>query len=261
MIRLLLITLGILLYTQTQAQVTIKGKYEGTNLYFTNPYSNDSFDTFCTDSVFVNEKTTLDYIHMSAFEVDLSHLAMHDTFQVKVFHKKSCKPRLLNRNTCPHIKSFWFKSLEIKRDSLFWTCSIIPKGKFQIERFDYNRWVNHKEVKASDAAKYSSLVKHYSGLNKYRIKFLQENGEVIYSSVVEVFSETPNLKVQTINKELLFSHEIDFEILNAYGNRLLKGSSSTVDLSFLSDGIYYLNADNNTYRIKIKEENIKIKGS
>jgi len=260
MIRILLITLSLFLYSQMQAQVTLTGKYEGTDLYFHNPFIYDNFNTFCVDSVFVNDKKIYDSIQSSALKISLSHLAIHDTFQVKVFHKKSCKPKLLNRNlTCPHIKRFGFNFLQLKQDSLFWTCSIIPEGNFQIERFEYNSWVVHKEVRTSDTSNYSLSLKHHSRLNKYRIKFLQEDGGVCYSNVVEIVSETPCLNIQNINKELLFSGKFDFELLNIYGSCLLKGSSSTIALSFLSNGIYYLNVDNKTYKIKIKEKNIKIK--
>lgn len=260
MIRIVFFTIGSLLSLQMQAQVTLNSKYEGTDLYFQNPFSDDNYNTYCIDSVFINEKKVFDYIDSSTFKVVLSDLDLHDTFQVELFHKKTCKPKLLNINlACNHIKKLAFKSVEIKQNYLFWTCTIIPKGKFQIERFDYNSWGINKEVKVSDTTKYSILLKHYSGLNKYRIKFLQENGEVVYSSAIEIISDAPCLNIQTINKQLLFSGEFDFEILNTYGNSLLKGSASAVDLSFLSNGIYYLNADNKTCRIKIKEKNIKIK--
>jgi len=249
-----------LVFSVLQAQDTTSfsftATYQGKNLYVQNPVYNDSL--FCTCEVKVNQREHAVFLASSSYEIDLSSYKIGDTLQVQIIHYKTCKPKLLNPYT-GHSRPLVFKSFSYLANILIWECyELKGKGMFYVEHFEYNNWETIErisfEAKEKGDTAFIATVYPFSGNNKYRIKYIAENGEVSYSCVLEVDFEIEKLNVKINNeaKKIYFSRENDFYIMDERGIVVLEGFSTEGDISNLSSGVYYLNADNETKKFKIK---------
>jgi hypothetical protein len=211
---------------------------------------------FCTNQVFVNDKLVMENIQSSAYEIDLSALKMNEGVTIKITHKDDCKPKILNPQVIKASSTFTFSSFTVDKANInFVTKGERPKGKIFVEHFVNNSWVIVKEV----TGKGSPLInnyneagpKHHSGLNKYRIKYLESDGQVFYSTVVEFVSDLTKVEFYParVTDFLTLSRDADYEVLDAYGNVVRKGYGTKIDMTGLTTGVYYLNVDNTTNKI------------
>jgi hypothetical protein len=229
--------------------ITLTGVYQGKNLYVQNPFTSDMKE-FCTQEVYVNNVKVNTNPTSSAFEIDLSHLKINDPVSIKIVHKDDCKPKILNAQVIRVKSSFQFVSFNATEDALeFVTKGEKANSKIIIEQFRNNNWLALSDLAAKGGAdnnNYRLESYHNSGLNKYRLKYHDQTGEVFYSKVVEFNSTLPEAKFYParVTKNLSFTRKLHFEILDAYGNIVKKGEGTEVDCSELAAGIYYVNFDN-----------------
>jgi hypothetical protein len=234
----------------------LHGVYQGKNLYVQNPFAGNMKD-FCTNDVFVNGVKVMSGIQSSAYEIDLSSLKLQDVVTVKISHKDDCKPKVLNPQVIRPSSAFQFSSFNVEKDRLFWASKgEKPKGKFFIEQFVNNTWIIVKEFHGKESPllnNYDATATHHSGLNKYRVKYLENDGQVFYSSVMEFTSDLPALEIypKRVSDKIYFNpaREADFEVLDAYGNIVRKGKGKEINMDDLASGVYYINLDNKTYKV------------
>jgi len=245
----------ILFVTGAKAGIlTVSGVYQGKNLYVQNPFTGNMKD-FCTNDVFVNDVKVMTNIQSSAYEIDLSNLKLNDPVTVKITHKDDCKPKILNPQVIRASSNFQFSSFNIDPESITWaTKGEKPRGKFFVEHFINNSWVTVKEVSGKESGmlnNYEIKAAHHSKLNKYRIKYLESDGQVFYSQVIEFNSDLPAISwyPKRITDKIYLSREADFEVLDAYGNVVRKGVGKEINMADLSAGVYYLNVDNTTNKV------------
>jgi len=140
--------------------------------------------------------------------------------------------------------------MNISKDGNFeWTTSNeTGKLTFIVEQFRWNKWIKVGEVDGvgtSTENKYEFKIESHSGENKFRVKQVDYSGKPKYSqaaryvSTKEVVTFTP-IKVKDI---ITFSAETLYEIYDSYANIVKKGYGSSVDVTNLKKGIYYLNYD------------------
>jgi hypothetical protein len=252
-----LITLFTLFFAGTvnAGILTLSGVYHGKNLYVQNPFTGNMKD-FCTNEVYVNDRLVMSNIQSSAYEIDLSHLKEQDPVTVKITHKDDCKPKILNPQVIKATSSFSFSSFHVEKDKIVWiTKGEKQNGRHFIEHFVNNSWIIVKEV----AGKGSGIVNsynepaqsHHSGLNKYRIKYLENDGQVFYSQVLEFISDLPAVEFypKRVTDKIYLSREAEFELLDAYGNVVRKGNQKEINMADLTTGVYYLNVDNKTFKL------------
>ncbi|MFN6946533.1 MAG: hypothetical protein ACK4ND_16420 [Cytophagaceae bacterium] len=210
--------------------------------------------TFCTDSVFVNGLKILDYVQSSVYEIDLTHLSMNDSVHIVIFHKNSCKPKILNQHHGCSRRDFRYLSFKVDKDSLYWKVKALKKGDFCIEKFENNTWNVYKISWNQKDTILSYPEMHHSGLNKYRIKFIQDDGQVFYSNVQEYYSSKSPLKIHVNTEEhrMEFSRTLPMELLDPRGNCVTQGEVNQLNLITLAAGKYYLNTDNKTYKLIVK---------
>ena len=231
--------------------LTVSGVYQGKNLYVQNPFTGNMKD-FCTDEVFVNDVSVLTNIKSSAFEIDLSSLKMNESVTVKIVHKEDCKPKILNPQVIRLNSSFQFTSFSVSNESLNWVTKGEKVGdKVLVEQFLYNNWISMKEISAQGSVSintYHQNGNHHSGINKYRVKFVEKEGTVFYSKVIEYRSDLPEVTFypKRVANKIYLSRTTDFEIIDGYGNVILKGKGKEVPCEALGEGVYYLNIDNKT---------------
>ena len=236
--------------------LTLSGVYQGKNLYVQNPFAGNMKD-FCTNEVFVNDVQVMKGIQSSAYEIDLSHLKMNDPVTVKITHKDDCKPKILNPQVIRPSSSFQFSSFNVGKEDLNWASKgERPKGRFFVEQFINNSWVIVKEMPGRESVilnNYDVKATHHSGLNKYRVKYLENDGQVFYSSVTEYLSDLAPIDIypKRVTDKIYFNpaREADYEVLDAYGNVIRKAKGTEINISDVTSGVYYVNVDNKTFKV------------
>ena len=241
--------------------LTLAGVYQGKNVYVQNPFAGNQKD-FCANEVYVNDVKVMSNIQSSAFEIDLSHLKMQEPLTIKITHKDDCKPKILNPQVVKPSTAFQFTSFIVDADHMtFTTKGEKPGAKVVIEHFLYNSWVPLKELSSKGSPIINNYdvkqlgldvkQKHHCGLNKYRVKYVDSDGQMIYSQIVEFKSDLAPLTAYParITDKLTMSRDADYEILDAVGTTVLKGRAKEVDMSKQTTGVYYLNADNQTIKL------------
>ncbi len=238
----------LLLAQQGQEEYVISGVYNGKNLYVQNPLSSNMKD-YCTREVWVNDQQVFQNPRSSAFTVNLSHLKELDPVTVRIIYVHGCVPKVINPQVIRTLNNFRYLSIQVDSNKLEWlTTGELERGKFFIEKWQENRWqpVNSQEATGKENSRYQAAVEHHSGSNKYRLKYLQGDGETFYSRVqtYEPAIEPVSFAPTRVSDKIYFSRETDYEVTDARGNQLLKGHGKEIKLSHLNSGLYYLNFDN-----------------
>lgn len=166
-------------------EISITGKYQGNNLYVQNPFATDR-SSYCTERVFVNDKLVLTNPVVSAFEIDLSHLPLGTPISIRIFHKDGCVPMIVNPQAIATDDGFRFLTFIVEGENLKWiTTNESGSCHFYIERLEEDSWVEVADIPAKGQPAnnfYKLPALHLEGFNTYRIRFVQPEGEVVYSS-------------------------------------------------------------------------------
>lgn len=247
---LLIIALGFV--NVTFGQIELSGVYKGKNLYVQNPFAGD-MQHFCTEKVFINNEERMVNVQSSAFEIDLSYLKLNDPIRILIVHSNNCKPKILNPQVIRDESSdFQFVSFTAETNTLNWsTKGEEPGGKLFIQQFVNGKWLTIKEMVSNGAIglhNYNEKINHHSGLNKYKIKYLDTHGKVVYSRIEEYTStEEPVTFYPTrVSTSITMSRAVPYEIMDSYGNIVKKGNGDKIDCTELKTGFYYLNMNNQT---------------
>ena len=171
----------------------LTGVYSGENLYVQNPLLPDNH--FSTEEVFVNEILVLSNPMTSAFTIDLSHLKVDQSVEVKILHKERYQPKIINAfvllnheiNTgisyAPIANIFRWTNAD--QTTVRWlTHGEKGGGTFVIQRAHKEKWVAIDEIPAKsveDNSVYKVLMRHQNGENTYRVKLTDRDGFVSYS--------------------------------------------------------------------------------
>jgi len=251
-ISMLTVALGVLFKTQA-AVLTLSGVYQGKNPVVQNPPV--SATEFCTQEVYVNETLVMSHLHATMYEIDLTHLKMDEPVTIKIVHKDDCTPKIMNPQVLRVNSLFQFTAFLIDERKMTWaTKGEHPGGKMFVEQFVNNQWVVVKEIVGHGSItlnNYSAEESHFSGVNKYRIKFLGKDGIVSYSQPKEYTSNkqpvqfAPKRVITVVN----LSRSVPWEVMDSFGNMIRKGNGHTIDMHDLKEGVYYLNFDNRTEKV------------
>jgi hypothetical protein len=238
----------LLLAQQQQEEYVITGVYNGKNLYVQNPLSGNMKD-YCTREVWVNGRQIFSNPRSSAFTVNLSHLGELEPVTVRIVYVNGCSPKVINPQVIRTRNNFRYLTLQVDSNKLEWlTTGELENGKFFIEKWQDNRWqaIGSQEAAGKENSRYQAAVEHHSGNNRYRLKYLQGDGETFYSSVqtYEKVVEPITFAPTRVSDKIYFSRETEYVITDARGNQLLQGHGKEVKLSHLNSGLYYLNFDN-----------------
>ena len=241
--------------------LVLEGKYQNKNIYVQNSFTDNGVG-FCAYEVRVNGTTSTDEVNSSAFEIDLRNYNLHegDPVSIQIFHKDGCAPKVLNPEVLKPRPTFTTVSISCSDAAMItWTTtgetSSIP---FVVEQFRWNKWVYVGEVQGIGTPAehtYNFQAIPHSGENKFRVKQVGFGKEVKY---------TPEVKINPANKPALtFTQSSDskkvtlsgvsmYEMYDAYGNVVLKGFGSEIDLTGFEKGIYFLCFDNKIEQVNRK---------
>jgi hypothetical protein len=239
-----------------QSMILLEGTYQGKNVYVQNPFASSGVG-FCVYEVRVNDKLATDEVGSSAFEIDLRNydLKIGDAVAIKIFHKDDCKPKVLNPEVLKPKSTFVTSSIAIdcKTEMLTWTTTG-EQGKltYVIEQYRWNKWVKVGEVDGigtNGPNNYSFKVVTHSGENQFRVKQVDYSGLARTSPVAKCTSDKPVIKFYPVKAKTTITFEGGetlWEIYDQYGNIVKKGFGSTIDVTGLAKGGYFLNYDNTT---------------
>lgn len=242
--------LGTGIYASAQQQeLVLTGVYTGKNLYVQNPISTNLKD-YCTQEVYVNGNLIFQNPRSSAFTINLTHLSPKAPVEVRILYSEGCMPKVINPQVVRVPAGFKYLAVNIDSASISWTTNNQQKGgKFFIEQWYDKRWSPVATVVAeAGQARYMHSVRHTSGSNRYRIKFLQDDGEMYYSNVQEYSSavEPITFAPTRVSDKIFLSRDTDYEVTDTGGKQLLKGKGNEIHVGNLSTGVYYLKIDNRT---------------
>lgn len=251
--RLLLIgiCLGAMVSTLFAGEMVLKGTFQGENLYVKNPFAASGVG-FCIYEVTVNGLTTTDEINSSAFEVDLSvyNFAIGENVTVNIRYKEDCLPKVLNPEVLKSRATFKIDEMNVQGNKLIWkTSNEAGKLPYVIEQFRWNKWVKVGEIEGigtQGTHTYSTEVRLHTGDNRFRIKQIDYKNKPKYSKEVGAISSNLEITFEPtrVDEVINFSAPTMYEIYDEYGGIVFKGYGSTVKVSGLQKGKYYLNYDN-----------------
>ena len=230
-------------------EFTITGEYQGKSIYVQNPLSPDKVN-FCSAEIYLNEKLILSSPKTSAFVIDLSGLAIGDPVFIKIVHRDGCIPKIINPQVIRSKSKFQFLNVQTDALAISWmTIGEMPYGKFFVEHYKNKTWVNISTISGKgsfESNQYNLKPEHHSGENKYRIKYIQNDGKIFFSEVISYFSNvdpisfSPSLVVDKIT----LSRESEYTVVDSYGNQIASGKGTVIPLSNLQAGLYTLFIDN-----------------
>ena len=119
-----------------------------------------------------------------------------------------------------------------------------------MEKFENNNWRNLRTVNAQNAVGYAIEAKHTAGVNKYRIKYAENNGKSLYTQPIDFTATAESVRFfpKNVTNKIYFTSETTYEILDLKGTSIKKGKAKEIDASSIRRGVYYLNFDGKTER-------------
>ncbi len=234
--------------------IILEGKYQQRNIFIAQAIGAEGFG-FCAYEIRVNGKIIFDEINSSAFEIDLVpyNFELGEDIIIEIKHKSGCAPKVLNPGGLKPKPTFETVDIKINDNQILEWITKNETGSlpFIVQQYKWNKWIDIGEVQGSGKKEISNYAFHVdftSDLNKFRVIQIDPEGKIKKSTSVDIESTKPKLTyTYTKSKqEIVFSNETGFEIHNKYGDLVLKGYSSSVDVSSLPKDDYWISYDNST---------------
>ncbi len=227
-------------------------------LYFQNPEIENH--QFCVDSIQVNGKT-IPFENASAFEVNFKKAGFNvgDSIHFTLYHQLECRPKLL-LNTC-FFNSDSLKihtvSIQTISDNVEFTITtnLTQSRLAYFDIYSCNKWLTIDSFALADTTIFTaSFEQLYSGRLQFRIRSKQ-----LTSKTFGLITETPELHISIEHQQqsLHFSRPSFIELYNSAGRKLYSGIFQDIP-TIQEDGIYYLNADDLTHKLVVKNGKIKL---
>ena len=231
-------------------ELVLSGAYQGKDVFVQNPY-NRSSASFCTEKVFVNDRLILENPKVSAFKIDLSYLSINDLVVIRITHSEGCRPTIINQYVLKTVSDFKFLSAEVDNNSIRWaTFGEKLPGRFTLERqnekLEWNT-LNSVEGKQNLADNlYALSTNHVKGENKYRIKYVNDQGfksyslDLYYTKADTLITFRPAI----VTSQIILSDSTAFKVLDFQGKLIKKGNGREILLLNLKPGAYFLEIQN-----------------
>lgn len=234
--------------------IVMEGRYQGRNIFVINSVAQDGVG-YCVYEITVNGLITSDEINSHAFEIDLSiySLKTGDPVTVVIKHKDGCVPKIANPFALDPAPTFECQKITCDKIGLIVWESTGEMGKlpYIVQQFKWNKWVNIGEVMGNGTATknvYSFQASLTSGLNRFRVVQKSSEGEFRRSPECEVTSDIAPVNFQYDKKQkvVIFSAVTSYELFNSFGQIVKRGAGTSIDVSTLAKGEYYVSYDNTT---------------
>jgi hypothetical protein len=248
------ISLGFMLMdTQSgwSQDIYFRGFYHGINVFIRNPYI-DSEEKFCIESIYLNGKKVIESPGTSACEISMDHLVLDSRVVIRVTHKKSCEPQIINPEVIQEDLKFSWLKVYVNEESISWVTTKEDKSaKYYIERESLGDW----EVLDTVATKGGIFVNHHTieiahnkGKNFYRVVY-KDNSGLNASEVFEFFSDKREIShvIDTERWMIEFTEEVSYQLLNNNGGVIARGKAVSCNIRKLPDATYIIRYEGNEY--------------
>ncbi len=230
-------------------ELKVSGVYNGINLHIQNPHNGSN--NYCISAIYLNN-TQIKTPNTTLITIDLASLKIGDKVEIKIIHKEKCTPKVLNPNALLPRGDFHFGKLKVDIDALYWEGrGENENGQYYVEVFKNSAWLAEKIVPAQGSKginNYTVKINHLTGLNQYKIKYVDSSGKAYFSDELEFTSDKEKIYFypKNVSSTIYFSKVVKYEVLDASRKPILKGSGSEVDCSALASGNYFVLFENRT---------------
>lgn len=253
------LTMGVflLLFLNNTAQadeMVLNGIYQGKDLYIINPML-DMGEEYCAYEVLINDISFDDVINSSAFRITLDQVGLQfgQEYSVVIKHHEDCTPKLVNPEVLKPLSTYEIIDYELGYNDIlkFTTQNESGKLTFYVEEYRWGRWLERGQIAGEGGPEnriYSQKIYPYNGENLFRIYQVDHLYRKFYSDTI-VFNidkepTKPTTPLKKVKKEITFSGQTYYAVINEFGEELLSGSGTVADVSNLKKGEYFLNFEN-----------------
>jgi hypothetical protein len=253
--KLLFILLICCLSQLNAGLMEVHGTYKGKHLIIRNPF-NDSTKTFCITSVYLNGRDLKVEINHLTIELYFEkYLSIGDKINLRIYHKAKCRPEIINLGAIKRTSIFSFISLKIDASNYHWKTRGEQKGsEFTVQRYQNGEWTDVTSIKSKGGMSgnnYSIPTRHYSGTNRYRVKYEQLDDFTEYSESIDYKSTQRPIgffptkvkgKITFVNNN---HRPVKYSIYDIEGHKIIEGEGMAIDCSSLqAKEVYTLVFDN-----------------
>lgn len=240
------------------AELVLSGVYQGSNLYIMNPFAPVG-EGFCVTEVIVNGTPINNGINSSAFEIDLVSLglAKGDAVNVVIKHQSGCEPKVINPEVLNAQSTFTVTTIKIDNSGKlkFTTTGESGSLPFIVEQFRWNKWIKVATIDGIGTPgtnNYTADVNLHAGYNRFRVKQIDYTRRPRYGKELKHRATMAEITYSYTKPytEIKFSAETMYEIYNNKGAIMGRGTATSVNVSALPMGDYYLNYDTKTETFK-----------
>lgn len=236
------------------SEMLLKGIYQGKDLYIMNPML-DAGEEYCVFEVLINNEKYNEVINSSAFRISLDYAGLQygQEYVVTIRHHEFCTPKLVNPEVLKPLCTYEIASHELGYDNVlrFITANESGKLTFYIEEFRWGKWIEIGQIPGEGgpgSRSYSIKTYPFNGENRFRIYQIDHLKRKVYSDeIVYPINKEPiriMTKLSGVSKEIVFSDNTSYEVINEFGEELISGVGNIVNVSRLTKGQYFLNYEN-----------------
>lgn len=236
------IVLSCTIYSAIAQDITLNGVYRGKDIYVQNPYFSAE-GSFCIAYISVNDQQVIDAPATSAVKIDLSKFAINAPISILVNHHGGCLPKILNPEVLKAGSVFKFIQITADDASISWvTTGEMPgDGSYIVLKLKIDGWIPILNIKGKgnlDNNQYSVGIDHYSGDNRFKLKYIFNDQETI-SEEFEFYSDLDPITYYpdgNVYNMISLSRVTDYVIKNYAGEVLLKGLGQDINVESLPYG-------------------------
>jgi len=257
---LLLILLRLLPFDeQTDAGETyFTGVYQGKILFIQNPYD-PTVAQFCIKELYVNGSKKTFNPKLSAISLDFEKVELYAPVTIKIIHKDSCDPIILNPDAIFFHSTFNFKAIILSDSLLSWKAvGDKPGARYIVERYESGIWDEVETIEAKGVyagTEYEYVPNLEEGANKYRIRYIFPDNKYLYSREMDYhyYPEPVTFNPKRTNHMIKFSRSTSYKIYDPEDKMVLEGVGTQVDVRRLWKGEYIIYFDGKDPGSFIKE--------
>jgi hypothetical protein len=217
----------------------VHGTYQGDNLIIQNAFNEDT-KSFCISSVYLNgQDMKVDVKHLTIELHFEKSLTVGDPINLRVYHKAGCKPTLVNERAIKRASLFSFVSFKVNAKQFNWSTRGEQKdAKLSIQRYQYGEWVDVASVVSKGGMSGNNYVlptAHYSGINRYRIVYIQQDGVIEYGESIDFKSNQQpiNFFPTKVKGKITFANNnhlpVKYFIYDIEGHKIMEGEGLEID--------------------------------
>ena len=227
-------------------EVIVEGKYFGGDIFVLNPTENGKN---CVENVVVNGKKYNFNHESNAFEISLSLYQPSDYVFIQVQYLAGTHPQIINYDCLIRESEFSLPSFIYNKRSkqIEWKIADLDENcSYNVEQMLYGKWTVVKKLGTpNDMISNTFLPVLLSGNNLFRIVQIDPQDKMLSSQIVKL--KSPNRRIllmsDKVKDAIEFTDVTHYELYDANGFFIKRGTAQKVNVSDLKKGEYWINFD------------------